>query len=121
MDFINENVNRNQKRKEKKDDTGILYRGTGEVGEVGEVEEEGDYVYLFSDEYLGTININSLEKIEGGRIYIGFDETPNVDSDTFNFDITINKGIMSIPGVESMSGSISSPDEFKFNYRILYP
>ena len=118
MDFINENVNRNQKRKEKKDDTGILYRGTGEVGEV---EEEGDYVYLFSDEYLGTININSLEKIEGGRIYIGFDETPNVDSDTFNFDITINKGIMSIPGVESMSGSISSPDEFKFNYRILYP
>jgi hypothetical protein len=106
MDFINKNVNRNQKkRKEENNDSMILYRGTVDVGDV---EEEGDYVYLFSDEYLGTININSLEKIEGGRIYIGFDGTPNVDSDTFNFDITINK-------------SSSDSDEFKFNYRILYP
>ena len=120
MDFINENVNRNQKkRKDENNDSIILYRGTGDIGDV---EEENKNVYLFStEEYLGSININSLENIEGGRIYIGFDGTPNVDSNTFEFDITINKGSISIPGVESMSGSISSPDEFKFNYRILYP
>ena len=120
MDFINENVNRNQKkRKDENNDSIILYRGTGDIGDV---EEENKNVYLFStEEYLGSININSLENIEGGRIYIGFDGTPNVDSNTFEFDITINKGSISIPGVESMSGSISSPDEFKLNYRILYP
>jgi hypothetical protein len=106
MDFINENVNRNQKKKkEENNESMILYRGTGDVGDV---EEENRTVYLFSNKYIGTININSLENIEGGRIYIGFDGTPNVDSDTFEFDITINK---------SGSGS----DEFKFNYRILYP
>jgi len=117
LDFINENVNRNQKKKkEENNESMILYRGAGDVGEV---EEETPNIYLFSNKYLGTININSLETIEGGRIYIGFDGTPNVDSDTFEFDITINKG--SIPGVESMSGSISSLEEFKFNYRILYP
>ena len=105
MDFINENVNRNQKREEENNESMILYRGTGEVGDI---EEENRTVYLFSNKYIGTININSLENIEGGRIFIGFDGTPNVDSDTFEFDITINK---------SGSGS----DEFKFNYRILYP